>query len=737
MSIGEDMSSTVFGVAGSVSKEVARETLRFIFEIMKYKMTHEKNIEVKIPYGQVKMSKLDELRQNGEKVEYTTFPNEYVNRMSELAQKYGISFAVVDVSPGKIATVAYPQKNRNEVLAALKQIAAEQEDKSKGSLKFRDNFISEKDYDVASRVLECHDIPTFQFKSKDGTLAVVPKDYEQQFDGAMKEAKALSKQLGNIETITFEQTCKLNEIDFRIETLPMTEAIELQKTVKSLENAPEIEFIKSDEKHVDIKYSIDDADKVVDLKKAYIADRDAADAYLADYIGNEISINKDSLLINETEEQYFSKVPNTNGQSFIYLNKSDFSEKDGTIRGKIDLKADYSIFDKDGAIKGTVSGSELAEHYNGKSKFINKETKVTYTNASGLEHIELYNNKTNELIQLNMDSAENMRKILCSLGFNNRTADILLSNIKDTISEEKRDVFNYKTNFTEIKYADIADAKNLKTQQHIAQMLADAEDVSGAAASVLGEKVCVYDKNTNKYALIPLGNRTDITAAISNKMGYDYIKSMITADKIIGSLDDRVLNGISKELETKHFETNNIVLHNLSFAKEENDTFLISDKGNTIDFISFDNKMSRHDVEQAIVTKLKIEDKAAVAELMDKLDEANALSPCTQFKAYDKSITVNMVSSAYCSITGKADRKIYLPIEDISAEKISKSFGVDLSSAEQISSSILKTLENVKNPASIAVGTKLNDMIRVAADKFIKLSSERTPAQEKQEQIGR
>ena len=737
MSIGEDMSSTVFGVAGSVSKEVARETLRFIFEIMKYKMTHEKNIEVKIPYGQVKMSKLDELRQNGEKVEYTTFPNEYVNRMSELAQKYGISFAVVDVSPGKIATVAYPQKSRNEVLAALKQIAAEQEDKYKGSLKFKDNFISEKDYDVASRVLECHDIPTFQFKSKDGTLAVVPKDYEQQFDGAMKEAKALSKQLGNIETITFEQTYKLNEIDYRIETLPMTEAVELQRTLNSLENAPEIEFIKSDENHVDIKYGVDNADMVADLKKAYIDDRSIADAYLTDYIGNEISINKDALLVKETEEQYFAKVPNTNGQSFVYLNKAEFSEKGGSISGKIDLKADYSIFDKDGAIKGTVSGSELAEHYNGKSKFINKETKVTYTNANGLEHIELYNNKTNELIQLNMDSAENMRKILCSLGFNNRTADILLSNIKDAISEEKRDVFNYKTDFTEIKYADIADAENLKTQQHIAQMLADAEDVSGAAANVLGEKVCVYDKNTNKYALIPLSNRTDITAAISNKMGYDYIKSMITADKIIGSLDDRVLNGISKELETKHFETNNIVLHNLSFAKEENDTFLISDKGNTIDFISFDNKMSRHDVEQAIVTKLKIEDKAAVAELMDKLDEANALSPCTQFKAYDKSITVNMVSSAYCSITDKADRKIYLPIEDISAEKISKSFGVDLSSAEQISSSILKTLENVKNPASIAVGTKLNDMIRVAADKFKKLSSERTPAQEKQEQIGR
>lgn len=737
MSIGEDMSSTVFGVAGSVSKEVARETLRFIFEIMKYKMTHEKNIEVKIPYGQVKMSKLDELRQNGEKVEYTTFPNEYVNRMSELAQKYGISFAVVDVSPGKIATVAYPQKNRNEVLAALKQIAAEQEDKSKGSLKFRDNFISEKDYDVASRVLECHDIPTFQFKSKDGTLAVVPKDYEQQFDGAMKEAKALSKQLGNIETITFEQTYKLNEIDYRIETLPMTEAVELQRTLNSLESAPEIEFIKSDENHVDIKYGVDNADMVADLKKAYIDDRSIADAYLIDYIGNEISINKDALLVKETEEQYFAKVPNTNGQSFVYLNKAEFSEKGGSISGKIDLKANYNIFDKDGAIKNTISGDELAGHYNGKSRFIDKDTKMAYTNVSGLEHIELYNNKTNELIQLNMDSAENMHKILCSLGFNNRTADILLSNIKNIISEEKRDVFNYKTDFTEIKYADVSNIENLKTQQHIAQMLFDAEDVSGAAANVLGEKVCVYDKNTNKYALIPLGNRTDITAAISNKMGFDYIKSTITADKIIGTLDDNKLSEISKELDTKHFETNNIVLHNLSFAKEENDTFLISDKGNTIDFISFDNKMSRHDVEQAIVTKLKIEDKAAVAELMDKLDEANALSPCTQFKAYDKSITVNMVSSAYCSITDKADRKIYLPIEDISAEKISKSFGVDLSSAEQISSSILKTLENVKNPASIAVGTKLNDMIRVAADKFKKLSSERTPAQEKQEQIGR
>jgi len=63
----------------------------------------------------------------------------------------------------------------------------------------------------------------------------------------------------------------------------------------------------------------------------------------------------------------------------------------GSITGKLNFSAVYAVCNKDGRQIGEITGLELAEYYNGKSRHMNKDTKIVYSNTNALEHIELYN----------------------------------------------------------------------------------------------------------------------------------------------------------------------------------------------------------------------------------------------------------------------------------------------------------------------------------------------------------
>jgi hypothetical protein len=109
--------------------------------------------------------------------------------------------------------------------------------------------------------------------------------------------------------------------------------------------------------------------------------------------------------------------------------------------------------------------------------------------------------------------------------------------------------------------------------------------------------------------LLPPGTKIDITAAINNKFGYDYIKSEAAANKVLKETGYNEFD-ISRirELGTRPFDTNNLLLHNVRYAKENDTVFIIAEQRGKVDFISFDKNVPRVDVERNIIERLGIKD---------------------------------------------------------------------------------------------------------------------------------
>lgn len=722
-----DASENVKGIIKSVVTEPVSVLMRFALDIAKIKIEHtlrnenkHENVLSKVQYGQIDIKALQGLQISGVDMAYTNFPAEYVQRMTELSEKFGAHFAVLEIKPGNIASVAFPAKEGNAVMAALKQIAAEQEEKSAGSLKFKSDVIADEDFELADTVLGAHDIPAFMFKTDGGkALAVVPKEHEQHFDAAMKEIKVLKEKLNDISVTKFTQTQALDKLDYCIEELPATEALELNKSLKLMEYAPAVKFIKNDNSDkITIMYPAAEKDRINEIKSSYLSDRKNADKVLINIIGNDISIDKKSLMISENSGQYFTKVPGMD--AYIYFDKSSFSENNSMISGKLDFNAQYNLYDKAGKQISEISGLELAKNYNGKSRFMNKDTQIAYSDTNALEHIELYSASENKLMKIGIDNSDNIRKVLAAQGYNQRTADIILRNINEKMSDEQKEVFAFKSE-NAIVYSDIPNIDELKTQFNIAQQInvTKAENVTGPASAAVGEKIFVFDRSINKYALFPPGTKIDITAAINNKFGYDYIKSEAAANKVLKETGYNEFD-ISRirELGTRPFDTNNLLLHNVRYAKENDTVFIIAEQREKVDFISFDKNVPRVDVERNIIERLGIKDYIAVAEIMHQFDKMDAIQKCTQYKTHNKDITVEMTTQKCCSII-KDGNAIYMPKETINADKIAATFDIDKEMGQRLADSISKAIRsNFSAGENGEKGQKLNEIVKAAADKF-------------------
>ncbi len=723
MSIAQETSSEVTSILKGALAQPVSALSKFLFDIAKMRIeksirnSENKDVLSTVKYGQIQTKELEDLQRQGVKLAYTNFPSEHVSRLSELAPKYCAHFAVLKVKPGNIASVAFPEKDANAISAALKQIAAEQEERFAGSLKFKEGVISSDLTDTANTVLECHDIPTFMFTSSNNkTLAVVPQEFEQQFDSAVREAAILKDQVQAINVIKFEQTSKdLDNLDYTVEELSFTEANALNKTLQGMSNAPNVRFSKTEDDKVTIIYPATENNRIADIKNSYIADRANADKMIIDVIGNEISINKKSLVIKETAENYFTRVPNTNGEQYIYLNKNEFIENNGAISGQIDLAATYNIYNKDGKMTAEISGNQLAENYNGKSRYMNKDTVIAFSDTNELEHIELYNASDNKLIKLGIDNSENIKKALLAQGFNNRTSEIILKNISEKLNAEQKSIFDYKSEALSINYSDIPNIDELKSQYNVVQQIKScgAINLSDNEQSI-GSKIFVFDRTLNKYAVLTADSKSNLSNAVKEKFGFDYIKSELVANKAIDAigLESKDDKNYVQGLNAERIDTNNILLHNVVYARDNDTMFVVADRGKGVDFISFDKSVPRTEIERIVTDKLNIKDSVAVAELMHNFDKMNVIPPCTRFAAND--ISVELTTSTQCFISN-GDKSIIMPKDKIDSNKISDVFGVDAAKSEKICKSINNSISKIS--PKVGTGQHLNQVIKTASEK--------------------
>lgn len=80
---------------------------------------------------------------------------------------------------------------------------------------------------------------------------------------------------------------------------------------------------------------------------------------------NEITIDKTTLLYDETADKYFTRVPRSSGKKYIFIDREEASEinEGRTIKTKLNMDKEYEICDKDARVTEKLSGSELYNTY--------------------------------------------------------------------------------------------------------------------------------------------------------------------------------------------------------------------------------------------------------------------------------------------------------------------------------------------------------------------------------------
>ena len=111
---------------------------------------------------------------------------------------------------------------------------------------------------------------------------------------------------------------------------------------------------------------------------------------------------------------------------------------------------------------------------------------------------------------------------------NNRTAELILKDINDKMTDEQRLIFNYAPEKTEIIYADISNIGALRTQYAVSQLVTSPSYINKTSENPpKGNNTLVYDKNTNKYLILPQLTRIAFLDALRQQMNYDCIKAAI------------------------------------------------------------------------------------------------------------------------------------------------------------------------------------------------------------------
>lgn len=272
---------------------------------------------------------------------------------------------------------------------AMKHIVAKDISENPGKITVKDgnDLIPAEDMGIMSKVLNKYDIPAITFKTdSDKFMNVIPKEYEGQYAKAVAEAEKIRKEVGNIEVTRYEQTAPLDDLGFEAYLVTADEAKELAAAAKA--DDLEISLVPYGDK-IAVKYDSDIAEKIKKAREEYKESLRESEDFLIEVYDNIITLDINKLNVNEldTADSYFMRVPNTSGQDYIRINKSDAELINGgkTLKSELDFEKKYPIYDFEGKVKRAVSGSELTSFFNTKNRHINNETAVYKYGTEGGE----------------------------------------------------------------------------------------------------------------------------------------------------------------------------------------------------------------------------------------------------------------------------------------------------------------------------------------------------------------
>ncbi len=685
----------------------------------------------KIKVGKLSKKDFKKLINAGTNFGYLTFPKEKLAELEKAVKELGGSFFATKMENGNNAVIAVPQQYVDLVNAAMQHVVADVMKSDPNALKIKGGAdkIDEADMKLTADILRSHDIPVYSFKSADGKyMNVVPDEFDGQYEAAIKEAKGISEQLKNIEITRYEQTSPLDSLDVFACKMSPEAARALYAAAKY--NNLDVQFAKVGDDIV-AKYPAAIAKDVAKLQQEYSAGLEESEKYIIDIKDNTITMDRDKLLISEDDATYFVRVPNTAGLDYLRLDKSDVElvNNGKSLSVKLDMDKSYTIFDESGQVKSERIGAELAKSYNTKSLRANKNTVVTKY-GDGIERIDLYNSEKNRLISLSIDNADKIRTELLEQGLSLKAAEMLLKEINGMLPDKYKSIFNYSAEKTEIVYADIPNIGEYLAQAQLSQQLIGKAECYGEIPKDSGSKCCVFDKSENKFTVLPILPKAEITAKLA-EMGYSEVSAKEIADRVVGSYreTDNVKDIQIKEeksITPKYFETNNPELANMMYHQSTYGMLIVQESAEQYKYMDIDKGTPMADVENALLKNFDIKDELSAAVIMKQLAKDGIIELPAAQSIND--VTISRLSSNMVEIS-KGDNSIIMPKNRLDVQKLEQ-MGIDpktitaidksLKAAEKSADSPGKqTLQQLKSFASEAVkiGNGVKDKVMDIADK--------------------
>ena len=687
--------------ACSVCASLIQKLLEFITNMERnrqYKKDARPPKQPKIKTGKLSKKCFNKLQQAGMSFEYMPVPKELMPQFEAAMKKMGGTFFTGGIEDNNNIFVAIPASRRNlSALAAQHMLSKEIENKPDAFiLKDGNNKISEEEMRITSDVMNAYDIPMFAFKTDDGKyMTVVPKEFEGQYVKAMEDVKQQLKEINNIDVVRFEQTSPLDNPEYSAFIVTDEEARELAKF-----DELDIKFAKTEQGTVAFCNS-DISDKIAAARDEYKKSVFESEKYLIDVTDNTISMDMKNLLVPELSDEntYFLRVPNTSGRDYIRLDRSDCEIINGgkSVKTELDMKRSYSIYDSTGNIKQERSGEELAKSYNTRHPHATKGTKV-YEHGQGMERINLFNKEKNEIISVKLDNAEFMRTALKEHGITGKTADILMEDINQKLSELQKEIFEFSREKTEVVYADIPNIGEYLAQSQLSQSIVGKVCMTGEIPKDCGSKCCITDRNTNSFAVLPVMLVKEVQAALS-QLGYSEMSAKEIADKIVRSYRDGDISEpepekISGERITP-FETTNAELRDCGYCKTNDGIMLIRESEDAYKYMSVDRDSSLADVEKALHDKFGLVDDISAAVVMKTLI-ADEIVKTAEPKTIGDDVTVSQLTSRYAEISynGKSEM---MPLDKLDTNKL-LAMGISEKVIEDIRKSFDKAEQEALHP---------------------------------------
>lgn len=654
----------------------------------------------KIKFGNLTKKDFDRLKKAGIDFKYITVPKEKVEELKTTAKGIGGSFFSTQLIDGNNAVIAVPSQLMGEVNAAVQHVTAEQMKNDPSSLIVKDGNgkINEEDMKLTTDVLRSHDIPVYSFKSNDGKyMNVVPREFDGQYEAAVNEAKAVKKQLDGIEVTRYEQTAPLDSLDFIADTLTAEEAQELYRAVSLY--GTDVKFCRT-ESGVAAFYPKDIAETVQKAREEYQESLDESEKYLIDVTDDTVTMDVEKLVIEEDNNSYFVRVPNTAALDYLRLDKSEVELINGgkTLSMKLDMEREYYVFDENKMLKSTRKGAELAKCYNTKHNNVNKDTQI-YQSGNNFRRIDLYCKEQNRLISLGLNKASEIKTELLKQGISPKAVEKLLKDINNKLPDNYKEIFAYSAEKTEIVYADIPNIGEYLAQSQLSEQVVGKAVCFDELPKDNGGKCLVFDKSENVYTVLPILPRLEVMNKLS-EMGYSELAAKEIADKVIGSYRDTDKQKIedikqeSADIIANSFDSKNPELANFTYYCTENSAVIVQESADSYKYMEIDKGMSLADVEAAVMKNFDIKDNISGAEIMKQLAAEKIIEAGKPIKTGE--VTVTPLSSS-CIEVSKNGNSAIMPKDRIDSGRLA-AIGVTDKEKTVIINSLDKSEKAAKHP---------------------------------------